>query len=566
MSSSEKKPGRFLRSLARMAGVSVSTASPAVDAESRRDLIALMPPIHRIGWWVALTVTTAQLAAATYFVDSDNGNDAYDGNAPERAWRSIERINATTFAPGDQIRLRAGSRWESVSLHPLGSGRFDAPITLGRYGEGPPPALHGRGRIPWVLGLHNQEGWVIRDLEITNFSEGPRQRHRGVEIRIKDYGWARHIHLEHLLIHDVNAVSDYRDDGDTVAKSFGGIVFIIDGHEKQSAWDDLLVEGCEIRESGPMGLVMLSTWMTGHRDNDPKTWFPSTRVVIRGNTFDRIARNGLLVRGCRSPLIEKNFFRECGLLGSGNAMFVFHCDDALIQFNEACFTRYNPGDSDASGFDSDYNCRRSVFQFNYSHDNEYGGFLLCSLGSPRSRGFNEGTVVRYNISQNDGGNLVRISGTVTNALVHNNTFYAKPEMTNVREPGAPPRIIYHKSWQGWSDGVRFVNNIFYNESPHAVYDFGESRNNVYNHNLFFGVHPDSEPNDTHKITGDPLFQKVRGAERGLDSAIIAYSLRNGSAAIGTGIELPNHPKFDFAGNPVSSRDGRVDVGAVAFKP
>lgn len=49
-----------------------------------------------------------------------------------------------------------------------------------------------------------------------------------------------------------------------------------------------------------MGMVMLSSWMAGHRENDPPTWFPSRRVVIRGNTFERMARNGLLERGVQS--------------------------------------------------------------------------------------------------------------------------------------------------------------------------------------------------------------------------------------------------------------------------
>lgn len=521
-----------------------------------------MTPFQCLVLPVLCALTSAGALAATYHVDSRDGDDASDGQAVSRPWRTLERVNATTFQPGDRILLRAGSRWEGVALHPKGSGTPDRLIELGRYGEGPAPALHGRGRVPWVLGLRDQECWELRDLEITNFTQGPRQRHRGVEIRVKDFGPARHVRLKNIQVHDVNAVSDYRDDGDTVAKSFGGIVFIIEGTDRPTHWEDLLVEGCEIRDTGPMGLVMLSTWMTGHRENDPRTWQPSRRVIIRGNTFDRIARNGLLVRGCAAPLIERNFFRECGLLGSGNAMFVFHCDDALIQFNEACFTRYNPGDSDASGFDADYNCRRSVFQYNYSHDNEYGSFLLCSLGAPRSRGFNEGVIIRYNISQNDGGNLVRVSGTVTNALVHNNTFYAKPEMANPREPGAPPRLVYHKSWQGWSDGVRFVNNIFYNESPHAIYEPGESRNTRFEHNLFFGLHPASEPADAGKVTGDPLFVRVRGADRGRESAMAAYALRPGSAAIGTGLALPHHPTHDFAGRPVRVQHGRVDIGAL----
>ena len=472
-------------------------------------------------------------------------------------------MNATTFAPGDRILLRAGSVWEAQQLRPLGSGTPEKPIVISRYGDGRKPALHGRGRVPWLVSLVNQEGWEITELELTNFSDGPAQRHRAVEIHANDYGIVRHIHLKNLSIHDVNAVSDYHNDGDTLAKSFGGIAFLIEGTTKPTAWDDLLVAGCDIRNVGPIGLVTSSTWMTGHRTNDPRTWFPSTRVILRGNTLERIARNGLILRGCVSPLVEHNVFRECGLLGSGNGMFIFHCDDALVQFNEACFTRYNPGDSDASGFDSDYNSRRSIFQFNYSHDNEYGFMLICSQGG-RPNGFNDGTIVRYNISQNDGGNLIRVSGTVTNALVHNNTFYAKADMANPREAGAPPRIIYHKTWQGWSDGITYANNIVYNDCARAVYDFGASKGNRFDHNLLYGQHPASEPADAHKLTADPKFVNVRGARNGWASAIAPYSLRAGSPAIGGGIALPDSVTRDYAGRTILIEGGRMDLGALVY--
>lgn len=243
-------------------------------------------------------------------------------------------------------------------------------------------------------------------------------------------------------------------------------------------------------------------------------------------------------------------------------MFVFHCDDAVIQFNEACFTKYNLGDHDASGFDSDWNCRRSIFQFNYSHDNDDGFMLLCCMGGSVN-GFNPGTIVRYNISENDGGNLVRVSGTVTDALVYNNTIYAKAGMTSPRGSGTPPRIVYHKTWQGWSDGVRFFNNIIYNDCAAAVYEFGESTGNRYEHNLFFGLHPESEPADPHKLTADPLFAgKAGGAGPGREAAAATYALRAASPAIGAGVALPNHPTHDFAGNPIIMREGRVDLGAV----
>lgn len=505
----------------------------------------------------------AAASAATYHLDSRAGDDANDGTAPARAWRTLEKAGTVELRAGDRLLLRAGSEWNG-QLKPRGSGREGAPIVIGRYGEGAPPALHGRGRVPWVLQLENQPYWEINDLELSNFTaDGPPQRHRAVEIRARDFGWLRHVHLKNLTVHSVNAVADYRNDGDTVAKSFGGIVTIIEGDAKQTAWDGLRVEGCTIRDSGPMGMVMLSPWMQGHRDNDPATWFPSRNVVIRGNRFERIARNGLVVRGCQSPLIEHNLFNECGMLGSGNAMFVFHCDDALVQFNESCFTRYNPGDSDASGFDSDYNCRRSVFQYNYSHDNEYGFMLICALGGPRARGFNDGTIVRYNISENDSGNLIRFSGVPTNTLIYNNTFYAKPTMDNRRVPGDPPRIVYHKDWQGWSDGVRIVNNIVYNDSPQAVFEFGKSRNNHYEHNLFFGHHPGAEPADRFKIVKDPLFVGRPGsAGRGREAAIAVYTLRTDSPARGAGVALPAHVERDFAGRTIRVSAGRIDLGAL----
>ena len=514
----------------------------------------------RVGAFLPLLLA-AVAPAAVYHVDQRGGDDAQDGLEPERAWRSLARVNAATFAPGDRLLLRSGSVWEGELLQPRGAGTPEQPIVIDRYGAGPLPAIHGGGRVPAVLRLENQGGWEINHLELTNRSAGPPQRHRAVEIRARDAGWVRHLHLKNLLIHDVNAVSDYRNDGDVVAKSFGGIAFLIEGEAVPTAWDDVLVQGCTIRDVGPIGLVSHSTWMTGHRENDPRTWFPSRRVVIRGNTFERIDRNGLILRGCVQPLIEYNLWRECGRTGSGNGMFIFHCDDALVQFNEACFTRYNPGDSDAAGFDSDYNSRRSIFQCNYSHDNEYGFILICSQGG-RANGFNDGTIVRYNISQNDGGAIVRVSGTVTNALVHNNTFYVKAGMTNPRE-AAPPRIIFHKSWQGWSDGVTYANNLVVNESREAVYELGESRNNRFAHNLYFGVHPASEPAEEGKRTADPRLASVRGATDRM-SAAVAYALRPGSPAIGGGITLPSTAPHDYAGRTIVVRPGGIDCGALVF--
>ena len=257
----------------------------------------------------------------------------------------------------------------------------------------------------------------------------------------------------------------------------------------------MCIEDCRVERVSAIGVLFTSSWSSGHRDNDAATWFPSRHVVIRGNVIAQTARNGLIVRCSASPLVEKNFFRECANEGSGNASFAFDCDDAVFQYNEATGTKYNPGDVDASGFDSDYDCRRTVIQYNYSHDNDYGLVLLFSNGRV---GFNDGTIVRGNLSINDGGNLVRVSGTVTNARIYNNYLYARADMANPH-PGEPPGIVLFKSWGGWSDNIEVSGNVIVDASPGARYDLGKSTNTTFRGNFYVGIHPESQPADSEAI-------------------------------------------------------------------
>ena len=184
-------------------------------------------------------------------------------------------------------------------------------------------------------------------------------------------------------------------------------------------------------------------------------WLPNTNFLIRNNIIERSGGNGMIIRVSAKPIIEYNIFKQCGLKTSGNAVFTFNCDDAIVQFNESYLTVYNTGDADAAGFDSDYRCKRSIFQYNYSHDNDDGFILVCCQGG--SDRFNDSTVVRYNISQNDkvvDGGIFRISGQTTNTFIYNNVIYSGSSVT-------PKRIIYHKSWDAYPDKTNYFNNIFY---------------------------------------------------------------------------------------------------------
>lgn len=82
----------------------------------------------------------------SYYVDSAQGDDSAAGTDSAHAWRSLARVNQTTFHAGDQVLLKAGGRW-SGQLWPQGSGASGAPITLDRYGDGANPRIDGGGAV-----------------------------------------------------------------------------------------------------------------------------------------------------------------------------------------------------------------------------------------------------------------------------------------------------------------------------------------------------------------------------------------------------------------------------------
>ena len=48
----------------------------------------------------------ARVSGTVYYVDSRSGNDANTGMTPSAAWKTLDKVNATTFEPGDQILLK----------------------------------------------------------------------------------------------------------------------------------------------------------------------------------------------------------------------------------------------------------------------------------------------------------------------------------------------------------------------------------------------------------------------------------------------------------------------------
>ncbi len=499
-------------------------------------------------------------SAADYHIDDRIGDDGHDGLSPAKAWRTLGPANAATFQPGDRLLLRAGGSWRGSTLAPGGSGAPGRPIVVTAYGDGPRPALHGDGAVPQVIKLHNQQYWEIIGLEITNLSRASEPPPaRGIEITARDAGVLSHFVLRDLHLHAINGPSARFDDGQVALKSMGAIGFIIDGDRVPTAWNDVRVEDNHIHDVSFVGFANASTWARGHRTYDPESWFPSRGIVIRGNLIERTARDGVIVRAALSPLIEHNRFLHCAIEGNGVGCFTFDTDDAVIQFNEAAYTRYNLGDHDAQGFDSDWNCRRTVIQYNFSHHNDLGFLLLCNNGRG---GFNEDTLVRYNISYADGGDVVRFSGPVTGARLVHNTFVLAPGMTHPMK-GFAPTVIRHKSWNGWSSDILWAANVIVHAEAGVGYVFGESTANSFLGNAYAGVLPAELPPDPQALRLDPRFPAVTPARLDRAAVIEAFTPAPDSPLRGRAPPLVGQARLDFAGRSTQSPDEPAAPGALA---
>jgi parallel beta-helix repeat protein len=91
---------------------------------------------------------------ANYYVDQVSGNDANTGLSPTAAWKTIAKVNAHTFIPGDNIFFKRGCTWrEQLTIGQ--SGTSDNHIVISAYGTGAKPKINGANVITgWAHRYH----------------------------------------------------------------------------------------------------------------------------------------------------------------------------------------------------------------------------------------------------------------------------------------------------------------------------------------------------------------------------------------------------------------------------
>lgn len=462
-------------------------------------------------------------------------------------WNNLASANANTYGQGDQLLIKRDSSCIG-QLAPSGSGAAGNPFIINAYGTGNKPLIAAQGNFEAAVYLYNQEYIEIHNLEVTNSSAQSAIRF-GVLVELQDIGVGDYYRLTNLEVHDVNGSIDFKENG--------GIVFRVSAGNTPTKFDDVILDGNNVYSVDRSGILINSHWNDRPELTDGGgAWYPSTNFIFRNNTVADIGGDGLVPHHSDGSLLEYNVVHDFNMRSTGAnvGLWCWNCDNIVYQFNEVYHGGWNGNLKDSQAFDIDGGNLSNIYQYNYSHDNKGGMVLICGWQTSTDN------IVRYNISQNDGDDVIHLAcDNMTNTQIYNNTVY----MDNPVQ--VPAKVIHiDPSWLGANgDTIYFYNNLFHINSPDASYVMPADHKATFDSNLFYGLSPSNLINDPNMVITDPKLVNPGSAGLGINT-VDGYKISAGSAAIDAGIKMLNNGGFDFWGNSVHPDDCTPDIGAHQF--
>lgn len=483
--------------------------------------------MHTLCRWIAVSALSwpacCQAHAKAFFVDAAIGKDTNPGTSPSAAWATLQAVNEHKFGPGDQILFHAGQSWAGV-LAPHGSGTAEDPIVIASYGDGAKPLLKGEGADATVV-LKNVSGWTVQDIAVTN--HGATQARR-IGIVLETTGHASALHVVRVDVSDVNGM---------LSKKAGGIAIRAAGKDgKQAYFDDVLIADSVVSHIAGDGIFLEIT-------TEEQRTYLNTHVRLTGNTITDIGKNAIYLRGTLDGLIDHNIVTFAGAREHGNAICIGWSKHTIVRENEVSQTGLHTGTGDNGAIDVDDGAIEAVVERNWSHDNVGGAVNVFT--EPNRDCDAVGTIIRYNLSENDGIRVFGVHGVDRQTAIYNNTVYVgKGHSPNAVQSG---RYGHHPELP---DGILFTRNVFFVEGK-LTFDW-QGKNIMTGGNCYFGNAPKS-----------PLPDKEMVKEKGLkllDAPIHdrreahTYGIPDGSACGSLLPALPNADGEDFLGHKIPAAE------------
>ena len=525
-----------------------------------------------------LCLVSCHAWARTYYVNA-NGDDALNGSSIATAWRTVARVNAERYQPGDRILFAGGQTFAGgIWLRGNSQGTAKQPIIISSYGKG--SATIESGTSHGFYG-HNMAGIELRRL---NFVGSGRLTNKSSGVIF--YLDSVNTHLNHLRLDSLD-VSGYQATGISIGSWKG-----------TSGYSDVRITNCDSHANGEAGIASYAEELRAHSNwyvGDCRAYDNSGRADVTTTHTG----NGIVLSGIDGALIEhceayNNGWLNANRSGGPVGIWGWCCNNLVIQ---ECESHHNRSGTlhDGGGFDLDGGCTNSVLQYNYSHDNDGPGYLLAQYpGAPPLTD----VTIRYNISENDarrynqGVILLWSSGAnggIQRASIHNNTVYvtppadgSKPKAVHISSGGISAVALYNNVLQttgglavvsvepSGANGVQFKGNCYWSTSEELGLDWSGTRYTT----LEAWRAATAQEQIGGRASGmntDPQLETTganpSSAPRALNSVMASgYTLKSSSSLLGAGIDLFTEfgkvlgPR-DFYGNPTPRSGSKGNVGA-----
>jgi len=193
-----------------------------------------------------------------FYVDATRGTDINNGLSPEAAWKTISKVNGSSFTSGDYVLFKCGEVWRE-QLIITSSGSEGNVITYGAYGNGNKPVIDGE--TTRLVGINILSSHMIIDgLVVINTKKG--------NAGIVSGSYSNHITIQNcgvynnedfgIVVTGVNSDNTYTtikncsiyNNGKNVSALGAGSGILILGTDASKRPENTLITGCLIYNNG----------------------------------------------------------------------------------------------------------------------------------------------------------------------------------------------------------------------------------------------------------------------------------------------------------------------------
>lgn len=491
----------------------------------------------------ASPVMAATNCSTTYYISS-SGSDKNTGLTTSKPWKTISKVNSTSFKPGSCI-LFEGGKWFVGDMQVSDyddTTTVALPIQIGTYGTG-------------KAGLYSQNGNALSIYDIGNvfvdniyFFGGGDTTNQGNGINIySDKAASGGVAHGNIVI--TNVEIGY----------FGKSGISIGGWGNSVGVDSVQISNSTIHDNGLQGIITYG----------PRVDFISnvqiTNVDVSFNRgISNLSNNngdGIILGYARNSSVNNSRVFEngsrCSASSCGSGIMVYNSKNITIEKNKV-YNNHTNSKSDGNGIDFDMGTRDCIMQDNEVYGNDAPGVLL--FNNINDQNF-AGNIVRYNMVKDNGAKNstsdIAIGGYVNSMQVYNNTI------RTTSAGNTTPVTIWN--WNG--NGISLLNNIFYKSGSQGYnitfFNSAGTGVSLMNNNYYSVDGNFRSPWNGGYFTSFSKWEIAVGETGGsiLNPVIDNSTLKTqaGSPMIDAGVALPLSI-FDFWGTSVPI-NGNTDIGA-----